>query len=409
MTASIQARTKALPPIAEFIALVALISSLVALSIDAMLPALPQIASDLGVQDMRQTQWVITSLIFGMSFGQLFFGPLSDSYGRKFGILTGILLFCLGSMLSMLATSLPMLLVGRVLQGIGVAGPRIASLALVRDIYVGDAMARVMSFVMMVFIMVPMVAPLVGQAVLLAFNWRAIFGLFILLSAISALWLVIRQPETLDVANRRPFHFRTIWRTSVTVVRHPRVLGFSLTAGLIFGALLSYVASAQAIFQGIYQLGEAFPFYFGALAFGIGLASFANSWLVVRFGAERLSVIGLWGLLLFTLILTLVAFLNQGIPPLAAFMGLGFLMFFCVGILFGNLNALAMVPLGRMAGIGAAVVGSVSNVVAVLVSVLVGWFYNDTLLPILLGISVCTLVALMIVWWIRNLPDTPLE
>ncbi|WP_100255756.1 multidrug effflux MFS transporter [Reinekea forsetii] len=409
MTASSQARTKASPPLAEFIALVGLISSLVALSIDAMLPALPQIASDLGVQDMRQTQWVITSLIFGMSFGQLFFGPLSDSYGRKFGILTGILLFCLGSMLAMTATSLPMLLVGRVLQGIGVAGPRIASLALVRDIYVGDAMARVMSFVMMVFIMVPMVAPLVGQAVLLAFSWRAIFGLFIVLSTIAALWLVIRQPETLGVANRRPFRVQAIWRTTVAVVHHPRVLGFSITAGLIFGALLSYVASAQAIFQGIYQLGEAFPFYFGALAFGIGVASFANSGLVVRFGAERLTVTGLWGLLFFTTLLTLIAFGNQGIPPLWAFMGLGFLMFFCVGILFGNLNALAMVPLGRMAGIGAAVVGSVSNVVAVLVSALVGWFYNDTLLPILLGICVCSIAALLIVGQIRNLPDTPLE
>ncbi|WP_196159633.1 multidrug effflux MFS transporter [Reinekea sp. G2M2-21] len=396
------------PSLPEFIALIALITSLVALSIDAMLPALPNIADDLSVVDYRQTQWVITSLIFGMSFGQLLFGPLSDAYGRRFGILSGIALFCVGSVVSMMATSLPMLLLGRVIQGIGVSGPRIASMALVRDKYVGDQMARVMSFVMMVFILVPMIAPIVGQGILHLWGWRAIFALFIGLSVFAALWLNVRQPETLAVESRRPFRLGSVLKTALQVLKHPRVLGFSITAGLVFGGLLSYVASAQAIFQGIYQLGDNFPYYFAALAFGIGLASLANSSLVMRFGAQRLSILGLLGMLTLATTLVVIAFFYQGVPPLVIFMGLGFAMFFCVGILFGNLNSLAMVPLGRMAGIGAAVIGSVSNVVAVLVSGVVGWFFNDTLLPILIGLCVCAVLALVLILLIRHSDDSPL-
>ncbi len=396
------------PSLPEFIALIALITSLVALSIDAMLPALPNIADDLSVVDYRQTQWVITSLIFGMSFGQLLFGPLSDAYGRRFGILSGIALFCVGSVVSMMATSLPTLLLGRVIQGIGVSGPRIASMALVRDKYVGDQMARVMSFVMMVFILVPMIAPIVGQGILHLWGWRAIFALFIGLSVFAALWLNVRQPETLAVESRRPFRLGSVLKTALQVLKHPRVLGFSITAGLVFGGLLSYVASAQAIFQGIYQLGDDFPYYFAALAFGIGLASLANSSLVMRFGAQRLSILGLLGMLTLATTLVVIAFFYQGVPPLAVFMGLGFAMFFCVGILFGNLNSLAMVPLGRMAGIGAAVIGSVSNVVAVLVSGAVGWFFNDTLLPILIGLCVCAVLALVLILLIRHSDDSPL-
>lgn len=393
------------PALPEFIALVALITSLVALSIDAMLPALPDIAADLAVTDYRQTQWVITSLIFGMSFGQMVFGPLSDSYGRKFAILSGIALFSAGSVLSMMATSLPMLIAGRVLQGLGVSGPRIASMALVRDKYVGDQMARVMSFIMMVFILVPMLAPIVGQQILTLWGWREIFGLFIVLSSIAAIWLAVRQPETLTEQTRRPFRVGQIAATALQVVRHPRVLGFSVSAGFVFGGLLSYVASAQAIFQGIYGLGDNFPYYFAALAFGLGCASLVNGSLVVRFGSLRLSLLGLTGMLSMAALLSVIAAFNQGIPALAVFMTIGFLMFFCVGILFGNLNSLAMVPLGRMAGIGAAVVGSVSNVVAVLVSGLVGWFFNDTLLPILIGIMLSASASLAIVLKVRHADD----
>lgn len=400
---------KAGPALPEFIALIALITSLVALSIDAMLPALPNIAADLAVVDYRQTQWVITALVLGMSVGQMIFGPLSDAYGRKLAIFSGITLFCVGSVLAMMATSLPMLIAGRILQGVGVSGPRIASMALVRDKYVGDQMARVMSFVMMVFVLVPMLAPIVGQQILNLWGWREIFGLFIVLSAIAALWLGIRQPETLSENSRRPFHVRKILVTAGIVFRSPRVVGFAVAAGFVFGGLLSYVASAQAIFQGLYGLGDNFPYYFAALAFGVGCASLVNGTLVVRFGGLRLSLFGLVGMLTLAGVLTVASLFSQGTPPLPVFMGVGFFMFFCVGILFGNLNSLAMVPLGRMAGIGAAIIGSISNVVAVLVSGIVGWFFNDTLLPIVLGIMISASISLAIVLTIRHSSDDLLE
>lgn len=396
------------PSLPEFVVLMALITSLVAISIDAVLPALPSIAQDLAVSDYRQTQWVITSIVLGMSFGQLLFGPLSDSFGRKFAITSGVVLFSIGSILAMSANSLTMLIIGRVLQGVGVSGPRIASMALVRDKYIGDQMARVMSFIMMVFIIVPMLAPIIGQWILHLWGWQAIFAFVMGLAIVATLWLNIRQPETLAESSRRPFHISSIFETAIRVLKNPRVLGFSIVAGLIFGALLSYVSSAQAIFQDIYHLGDTFPYYFATLASGIGLASLANSKLVVHFGSLRLSIIGLSGMFLLSSALLIMALVNGGVPPLSVFMVLGFTVFFCIGILFGNINALAMVPLGRMAGIGAAVIGSVSNIVAVPVAGAVGWFFNDTLIPIASGLCLCAMTSLLILFSVRHKNDDAL-
>lgn len=396
------------PSMPEFIALIALITSLVALSIDAMLPALPRIAEDLQVIDYRQTQWVITSLILGMSFGQLLFGPFSDSFGRKPTIILGVALFCVGSLISMTADSLAWLLAGRILQGFAASGPRIASTALVRDKYVGDQMARVMSFIMMVFIIVPMLAPIIGQWILDFSGWRAIFALFIALSSSAALWLALRQPETLMLEARRPFHTGKILTSALRVVRHPKVMGFSVTSGFVFGGLLSYVASSQAIFQGIYQLGENFPYYFAFLAFGIGFASLVNGTLVVRLGSLRLTLVALYALISLSALLLVVSIAFAGVPPLLVFMALAFVMFFSLGLLFGNLNSLAMIPVGRMAGMGAAVIGSVSNIVAVVFSGAVGWFFHDSLVPIAAGIFIAAVISLLIINSIDKLDDSPL-
>ncbi|MEJ2042699.1 MAG: multidrug effflux MFS transporter [Reinekea sp.] len=398
--------TRQNPSLPEFIALIALMTSLTALAIDAMLPALPSIAEDLNVSDYRHTQWVVTSVIFGMAFGQLLFGPVSDAFGRKFGIISGIALFCLGAVISMMATTLPVLLIGRLIQGFGVSGPRIATMALVRDQYVGDRMARVMSFVMMIFIIVPMMAPMVGQAIITFVSWRAIFALFIVMSVFAAFWLAIRQPETLTDRTRRPFRLSGIIQAAYISLSHRRVMVFSIISGLGFGSLLSYIVSSQSIFQDIYQVGDQFPFYFAALAFGLGLASLANSALVVQFGSERLAAIGLSGMSVLAGVLMIISLLNQGVPPLWSFMTLGFAIFFCIGILFGNVNSLAMVPLGKMAGIGAAVVGSVSNVFGVLVSALVGWFFDATLTPIFAGIMVCAITSLVLMGMVKGADDS---
>lgn len=393
----------------EFIALIAMITALGALSIDAMLPALPLMAQDLNVTDFRQTQWVISAIILGMAVGQLFFGPLSDALGRKPAILWGIGLFCIGLVVAMLADSLAMLLVGRVLQGIGVSGPRIASMALVRDKFVGDDMARVMSFVMMVFILMPMLAPLMGLGISITLGWRAIFGFLMLLSLSTGAWLWLRQPETLAVENRQPMKLGQLWRTTKAILKHPRVVGFSVTSGLVFGGLLAYVSTAQSIFQDIYGVGDTFVFYFAILALGFGMSSLLNGKIVMRFGAGRITWVMMIALAVVAFLASTVAFLYSGHPPLLLFMSLVFGLFFCMGILFGNLNALAMAPLGQMAGIGAAVVGSLSNVVAVILALSTGWFYTDGVTPLMLGILVAALLSIALLRLLNKLPNTDVK
>ncbi|TXR54570.1 multidrug effflux MFS transporter [Reinekea thalattae] len=386
----------------EFIVLTALITSLMALSTDSMLAALPDIAADLKVVDYRNTQWIISLIILGMSFGQLIFGPVSDAYGRKFSLAVGTVIFVIGGSIAMLAHSLPMMLLGRLIQGIGAAGPIISSRATVRDQYVGDKMAKVMSFVMLVFILVPMLAPLIGQIIMYAFGWRAIFGALILLCLGSSLWFLLRQPETLEKIDRRPLSLSTVLQTSLVVLKKRVVLAYTFAIGCVFSVVIAYISSAQRIFQEIYLLGDLMPYYFGALSLGIGGASFFNGMVVERIGARKVSSLALMGLLLTPLLMLPFALLNGGSPPLLVFMVLGFAMFFCLGLLFGNLNALAMVPLGKMAGIGSAIIGCVSNTVGVILGGIIAWLFNGTLLPFLLGVASCASLGLVILYSVRN-------
>ena len=397
----IETKRKTDPSFAEFVILVSMMMALTALSIDAMLPALSQIGSDLNVQNANDRQLVVSMIFLGLAFGQLFFGPLSDKTGRKPAIYAGYSLFIAGSLLSMFSASFPMMLFGRLLQGAGVSAPRAVTLALVRDQYEGRAMARVMSFVMTVFILVPMIAPIMGQTILLFSGWRSIFGAFILLAAFTLLWFALRMPETLAAEDRAPFSLERIIGATREILRTRIALGYTVTAGLVSGAHLGYLNSAQQVFQEQYTLGELFPLFFAIIAFSIGLASFLNARLVVRFGMRFLVR---WALLvIFGLSIAIfgVALLNAGQPPLWLFMVYLMLVFFCIGILFGNMNALAMEPLGHIAGIGAAVVGSLSTLISVLLGTMIGRSYNGTILPLVAGIGILTGLALIVVRWVE--------
>ena len=373
--------------------------SLTALSIDAMLPALAQIGSDLNVQNANDRQLVVSMIFLGLAVGQLFFGPLSDKTGRKPAIYAGLACFMVGSLLSAFAISFPMMLFGRFLQGAGVSAPRAVTLALVRDQYEGRTMARVMSFVMTVFILVPMIAPSLGQAILLFTGWRGIFGSFIILAAITLIWFALRQPETLAPENRAPFSIKRIFKTTIEVIKIRPALGYTVTAGLIGGAHLGYLNSAQQVFQEQYGLGQLFPLYFAVIAFSIGLASFVNAQLVMRFGMRLLVrwslfvILGLSGALL-----GIVLFVS-GQPPLWLLMAYLMMVFFCIGILFGNMNSLAMEPLGRVAGTGAAIVGSLSTLISVLLGTMVGRSYNGTVVPLIAGLGILALLSIFVVSW----------
>jgi len=390
---------KVRPSFTEFVILVSSLMALTALSIDAMLPALPQIASDLQVQNANDRQLVISMIFLGLAFGQLFFGPLSDSIGRKPAIYSGLALFMVGALLGMTAVNFPMMLVGRLLQGVGVSAPRAVTLALVRDQFAGREMARVMSFVMTVFILVPMLAPTMGQAILQFSGWRTIFGSFLLLATISLTWFALRQPETLAPEKRAPFTGRRIINTTQEILKNRPALGYTITAGLVSGAFIGYLNSAQQIFQEQYALGELFTIYFGVIASSIGLASLLNSRLVMHFGMRFLVRNSLLTICILSVAaLGSIVFLSIQLP-FAVFMAYLMLSFFCVGVLFGNLNSLAMEPLGQVAGIGAAVVGALSTFISVLLGTLIGQSYNGTILPLVSGLAVLTGLSLVVVRW----------
>lgn len=384
-------------PSGEFVALIALTMSLVAMSIDSMLPALPAIATDLAAADPNDRQLVLTAFFAGLTLGQLIYGPVSDSAGRKPTMYVGIGLFVVGGLICALAASFPMMLAGRLLQGLGAASPRIVAVAMVRDLYKGRPMARVMSFVMAVFILVPILAPSIGQLVLFVASWRAIFVGLVAMALFALVWTAVRQPETLPPERRRPFSAKLLATAVLECVRSRATLCYTTAIGLVFGAFIAYLSTSQQIFQEQYGLGGLFPVAFGALAVAIGAASLTNARLVMRLGMRTLS---LWALRVssgLSLVALLFAWRTGGHPPLWAFMAYMLATFFCSGLLFGNLNALAMAPMGHIAGVAAAVIGSLSSIVSIAIGTPIGRAYNGTVVPLIAGFALLYSAALVVV------------
>ncbi|WP_282605126.1 multidrug effflux MFS transporter [Pelagibius sp. Alg239-R121] len=385
--------------IPEFVSMLALMVSLLALSIDGMLPALGEIAQDLRLSDPNDAQLVVTAMFFGFAAGQIVAGPLSDNLGRKPVIYGGYVIFIAGCLLSIAADSFAMMLAGRVLQGLGAAAPRIVSIALVRDGYEGRAMARIMSIVMAIFILVPAIAPAIGQVVMLILDWRAIFWLFLAIAIIAFAWFAIRQPETLASAARRRFSFNQIAVGIKEALGYRAMTGYTLAAGIIFGAFVGYLSSAQQLFQSAYQTGDWFSVYFGCAALSIGAASIVNSKLVIGLGMRYLTWRALIGLTALSCLFVPAVLAGDGLPPLWAFMVWLLLAFFCTGILFGNFNALAMEPVGHMAGLGAAVIGSVSTLVSLPLGWAIGAAFDGTVVPLVVGFAVLGGASLIVMWW----------
>lgn len=396
----------------------ATLTALAALSIDMVLPALPAIGASLGVQRSNDNQLIVSLLFLGFGLGQLFYGPLSDAVGRKPAAFVGLALFSAGCVIALTARSFPQMLAARLLQGIGVAGPRTITLALVRDRFEGREMARVMSLITVVFILVPVVAPALGQTVLALSGWRAIFGVYLVLSLLATIWFAMRQEETLPSARRIPLAIGRMAAAAREVVTDRRAIGYTVAGGLIFGALLGYLTSAQQILQQQYALGSRFPLYFAMVAISIGAASLANANLVLRYGMRALSTWSLRGIFLVSIVFTAVAGAWSGHPPLWALMAYLMTSFFGIGLLFGNLNALAMQPLGHIAGTGAAIVGATSMLISLVLGTAIGQSYNGTVLPLVLGFAVLSACAILTTWWVEasgrqpaatplGEPDTP--
>lgn len=386
----------------EFVALMATLTALVAASIDMILPALPAIGSTLGASRANENQLVLSYFFFGFGIGQFFFGPLSDNTGRKPAVYVGLGFYISGCLLAVLSQTYPMMLAGRFLQGVGVAGPRAMSIALVRDKFEGRSMARVMSLIMTVFIMVPVIAPTIGQAVLSISGWRTIFGIYLTMGLTACVWFALRQEETLPVDRRIPFSVKRILSAVSEVFTTRLALGCTLAAGLIFGAFLGYLNSVQQILQELYGLGPRFPQYFAALAISLGVASFSNSRLVMRHGMHRLAVWSLRTVCGLSIVFLALVVAQSGRPPLWTFMAYMMLSFFCIGLLFSNLNAMAMQPLGHIAGTGAAVVGALSTLTSLMLGTLIGQSYNETVVPVVTGFAVLGILAMLTLRWAES-------
>jgi DHA1 family bicyclomycin/chloramphenicol resistance-like MFS transporter len=374
--------------------------SLVALSIDSMLPALSYIGHDLGAVKPNDNQLVVSSLFLGLAIGQFIYGPISDSTGRKPAVLVGLVLFVFGCILSIVSESFTMMLAGRVLQGIGAAGPRTVMIAMVRDKYAGRDMARIMSFVMVVFIIVPVLAPAIGQSILLIGPWRMIFVMLLSLAVILSVWFALRQDETLTVPLRAPLSLYRIYTAVKEACTNRISLGYTLAGGMVFGAFIGYLNSAQQIFQEHYGLGKLFPVYFGALAMFIGISAFLNGRLVHRFGMRKLSMCSQSIAVIVSFVFLALGLSMDASLPLWMFMAWALVIFLCLGVLFGNVNALAMEPLGHIAGTGASVVGSLTTFVSLFFGTIIGQSYNGTVLPVIGGFAVLGVVSLLIMIWI---------
>lgn len=367
-----------------------------ALSIDAMLPALPQIGKDLGVVNPNDNQLIISFLFLGMALGLMIYGPLSDSFGRKRPLYAGLSLFIIGCLISIYAKDFNQMLFGRVIQGMGLAAPRVISLAIIRDLFHGENMARVMSFVMVVFILVPAIGPAVGIGILAFFPWQAIYTLFWVLAAAVMVWFGIRQHETLDIDKRTPFSLKNIGSSILEIVTCKQAMGPTVTIGIIFGAFLGYLGSSQQIFQVLYETGNKFALYFGILALAFGGASIINARLVRVFGMRRLSIWALWLLTSVSMGFFFLTDSYQGVPPFWTFFLFLAACFFAIASLFGNLNAMAMEPLGHIAGIGAAMIGTISTLISAGLGVYIGQLYNETVLPLVGSFAILGATSLFI-------------
>jgi MFS transporter, DHA1 family, multidrug resistance protein len=388
-------RAQAGPGFGEFVALIAFMMALTALSIDIMLVALPEIGSSFALADANDQQYVITAYLIGFAIGQPVYGPLSDWYGRKPVLYAGTALFIVGALLAVIAPDYTILLLARAIQGIGASSARVIGVAIVRDRFAGRGMSRVMSFVIMVFMIVPIVAPSIGSGILLVGDWRWVFAGLLIAAVALLFWFGIRLPETLTDENRMPLKGATLWAAMRLLVTDRQILGYTVATGFIFGNLMAYVGTAEQIFVDVFDVGAAFPLYFGAAAAVMIPASILNAQLVERLGMRRLSHLALVAQVAACGVIALFGF--PGDISLAWFCVFLAITFLCFGIMMPNFNAIAMEPLGHLAGTGSSFIGFYSTAAGAVLGGLIGQAFDGTLQPFLIGFAVLSVISLLTV------------
>ncbi|MEP5731841.1 MAG: multidrug effflux MFS transporter [Sulfitobacter sp.] len=389
---------------AEFIALIAMMFATIAFSIDSMLPALPEIAKELTPDAPHRAPLILSAFILGMGIGTFIAGPLSDAYGRRRIMLLGATLYILAAAVAWASSTLEVMLVARVFQGVGAAGPRIVSVAVVRDLFSGRQMAKITSIVMMVFTLVPSIAPLLGAVIIDGYGWRAIFVSFIIFVCFTMMWMGLRLPETLAVENRRPVRVALMISAVKEIFSHPSVRISILVQSLAMSMLFSLLMLIQPIYYDVYDRAESFPFWFFVVGILAGSASLLNAVLVVRFGMRLLVTVTLAAQVVLS---SFMLWFDLGglIDPygFAAFVVFQACLFFQAGLTLGNLNAIAMEPMGHIAGIAASVVSATSTVLAAAISSPVGMLFDGTIRPLVIAVLVMAGLGLALMLFLARI------
>ncbi len=383
----------------EFIVLISMLMALTALAIDMMLPAFGDMRVDFGLAvDSNQLALVVTVFFLGIGLGQLLWGPLADALGRKRILWLGLTIYTLGAISGALAPSLELLLLWRFVGGLGAAGVRVVTYGTIRDRYQGDRMAKTLSYIMAIFILVPMVAPSLGALVLLLGSWRWVFAFFALAAALTAAWS-LRLPETLPPAKRIPLDLSRLVEAGRAVVTSRFTMGFTLAQTALFAFFASYLASTQIIIDDVFGLAEWFPLIFGGSALVFGTATLLNARLIDRVGLRRMLRTGLSAYLVATAVFALIALATGGHPPFWLYL---------VGILpillshafsLPNLNSAAMMPMGRVAGTAAAVIGAVSTLGGAALGSVIDAAYDGSITPLAISALVVGVVAFILSRW----------
>ena len=381
----------------EFIALAAFLMAINSLAIDIMLPALQQIGSSLGVENENHRQYVVTAYLIGFGSAQLIYGPLSDRFGRRIPLLIGIVVYVISAFGIALIPSFAGLLALRFIQGLGSAATRVITISIVRDVFGGRLMAEVMSLIMMVFMIVPVIAPGSGQIILLVSTWHMIFVFIGTMATLVGIWMYFRLPETLKPENARPLTIRSVASGFSMVLTNRVALCYTIASTFLFGALFGFINSAQQIYSGIYGLGVYTPVAFGGVALFMALSSFINSQLVGRFGMRRLSHAALLGFSFITFLWLMVQLYGPAPMPFPLFMIFFALAMFQFGWIGSNFNSLAMEPLGHVAGTASSVLGFMSTVGGASIGAGIGQYFNGTATPMVIGYFTVSLIGLMFV------------
>lgn len=379
----------------QFIAIVASMMALNALAIDVMLPAFPNIQAGFGITDANQVQFILLSYIVGFGGAQLIFGPISDRFGRRAPLFVGIAIYAVCAIAGALAPSFEFLLIARFVQGIGAAATRVIAISVVRDTHSGRGMAATMSLVMMVFMVVPVFAPMIGQVITLAGNWHLIFIFMAVVSLMVGAWAMMRLPETLSDEHRRPLTVKSISAAFMIVLTNRTALFYTLATSFYFGSLFGFLNVAQPIYVDLYGLGAYFPVAFAAVAVAMAGSAFVNSRLVGRFGQRRLSHGALLAYLGFSVVLSVLTFI--GPIPFWLFFGISILMMPLFGFVGSNFNSIAMEPLGAIAGTASSALGFAQTVIGGLVGAAIGQTFDGTVFPLAAGYATVSAVSLVMV------------